>query len=43
MRRAPCPVLAVREDHHLAPREAAGGGETGEEVIVERLEIRTEP
>ncbi len=42
MRRAPCPVVAVREDHQLAlPREPAEGRERGEEVILERLDVRT--
>jgi nucleotide-binding universal stress UspA family protein len=43
MRRAPCPVLAVREDHRLtAPRESIDRGR-GEEVILERLDIRSSP
>ncbi len=43
MRRAPCPVLAVREDHELTvPRESTDRGR-GEEVILERLDIRSNP
>lgn len=41
MRRAPCPVVAVREDHQLAwPRGSAGSRERGEEVILERAQSR---
>jgi nucleotide-binding universal stress UspA family protein len=44
MRRAPCPVVAVREDHRLAvPRGPAGGRERGEEVILERVQSRSNP
>jgi nucleotide-binding universal stress UspA family protein len=44
MRRAPCPVVAVRADHQLAlPRETGGARERGEEVILERLDVRSEP
>jgi nucleotide-binding universal stress UspA family protein len=44
MRRAPCPVVAVREDHRLpSPAETGGSRETGEEVIVERLDLPAKP
>lgn len=43
MRRAPCPVVAVREDHRPSPEETSGGRETGEEVIVEQLDLPTKP
>lgn len=40
MRRAPCPVLAVREDHR-PPSHSAGPGARETEVIVEQLDLPT--
>jgi len=44
MRRAPCPVVAVREDQRPAhPAGADEGRETGPEVIVEQFDLPTKP
>jgi nucleotide-binding universal stress UspA family protein len=44
MRRAPCPVVAVREDQRPAISADTGGGrESGPEVIVEQFDLPTKP